>query len=150
MWAVKLVGALFLIFSCGFIGLKMANRLKIRAKTLRSFLICLDSITVYIRLSDFHIEEILDKCLPDGMTYDGKGLIAKDSLCLREEDRQLINEFLFDLGMADIDCLLNKCKSYRELFLTAISDADRDVSERYRLFAVSGFLLGLTLSFLWW
>ncbi len=150
MWLIKLLGALFLIFSCGFTGVKMANNLKTRVKTLRNFLIALDSITVYIRLSSYHIEEILKKCLPSGMDYDGRGLIAENRLCLSDTDRQLINEFLFDLGMADTDCLINKCKSYRELFLTAINEADREVFDKYRLYSVFGFLSGLTLSFLWW
>ena len=150
MWALKLLGALFVVFSCSFFGLSLANQLKTRAKTLRSFLVCLDSITVYIRLSAFHIEEILEKCLPTGMQYDGKGLIAENSLCLKESDRILINEFLNDLGMTDSDCLINKCKSYRQLLLNAIDEADRDISEKYRLFSVSGFLIGITLSFLWW
>lgn len=128
----------------------MANQLKIRAKTLRNFLVSLDSITVYIRMSGLHIEEILEKCLPSGMKYDGKGFIAENSLCLKESDRILINEFLTDLGMTDTDCLINKCKSYRELLLTAIGEADKEVIEKYRLFSVSGILIGVTLSFLWW
>lgn len=150
MWGIKIIGAILLTISCGTVGLKMAGRLKTREKTLRNFLIALDSIRVYIRLSDFDIDQILKKTLPIGMEYDGKGLIAKDGLCLNENDRQLINEFLFDLGMSDIDCLLNKCKSYRELFLSLINEAERDIQERYRLFSVSGFLSGITLSFLWW
>ncbi len=128
----------------------MANQLKTRAKTLRNFLVSLDSITVYIRMSGLHIEEIFEKCLPSGMKYDGKGLIAENSLCLKESDRLLINEFLTDLGMTDSDCLINKCKSYRELLLTAIGEADKEVIEKYRLFSVSGILIGVTLSFLWW
>ena len=144
------MGALFVIFSCSAVGLNMANRLKTRAKTLRNFLVAIDSISVYIRLSNFHIEEILEKCLPLGMAYDGKGLIAENSLCLSDADRQLINEFLNDLGMTDTHCLVNKCKSYKELFLTAIGEADREISDKYRLFSVSGVLVGITLSFLWW
>ena len=150
MWALKLLGVLFVIFSCSFLGFRMANQLKTRAKTLRNFSVSLDSITVYIRMSDLHIEEILEKCLPSGMKYDGKGLIAENSLCLKESDRILINEFLTDLGMCDTDCLINKCKSYRELLLTAIGEADKEVAEKYRLFSVSGILIGVTLSFLWW
>lgn len=150
MRLIKPLGAVFLILSCGMTGMKYANRLKIRVKSLKSFLISMDSITVYIRLSDFHIEEVLNKCLPEGMEYGEKGLKTDASLCLTNGDKQLIDEFLKDLGMTDASCLINKCKGYRELINASVKEAEKDILERYRLLMSSGFLIGITLSFLWW
>ncbi len=150
MWPIKLLGALMVVLSASAVGFNMSKRLKKRAKTLKSFLVSIDSISVYIRLSNFEINEILERCLPCGMTYDGTGLIAENFLCLKEDDLQLINEFLNDLGMTDTHCLLNRCKSYKQLFLNQIGEADREISEKYRLYSVSGVLVGITLSFLWW
>lgn len=130
--------------------MNLASRLKKRVKTLIETEFAIERIAVYIRMSNFDIDAILSTCLPKGMEFDGEGLLIDNSLCLNEEDRELITAFLTDLGMSDSETELKRCASYKDLIIAGRKKAEQDVEERYRLFTVCGWLTGVVFSFLWW
>lgn len=138
------------IFCCGMVGTGMAARLKKRVKTLIETELAIDTISIYIQMSGSEIDTILGSCLPKGMTFDGQGLIADNSLCLNDSDRALLTEFLKDIGMFDARSILKRCASYRELVAAQRKKAEQDAEERYRLFLICGWLTGIILSVLWW
>lgn len=150
MWIVKILGCILVILCCGATGMNLASRLKKRVKTLIETEFAIERIAVYIRMSNFDIDAILSTCLPEGMEFDGKGLLIDNSLCLSEEDRELITAFLTDLGMSDSETELKRCASYKDLIISGRKKAEQDVEERYRLFTVCGWLTGVVFSFLWW
>lgn len=150
MWMLKTFGCLLVILSCGAVGMKLAVRLKKRVKTLIETEFAIDAVAVYIRMSNSEIDTVLSRTLPSGMTFDGQGLIADNSLCLNDSDRELLTAFLKDIGMSDADTLLKRCASYKELIVAQRKKAQQDVEERYRLFLICGWLTGIILSLLWW
>lgn len=128
----------------------MATGLKKRVKTLVNMEFAIDAISVYIRMSNRDIDDVLLSTLPQGMEFDGHGLIADNSLCLAGEDREIITAFLTDLGMTDTESELKRCGSYKDLIIAQRKKAQQDADERYRLFLICGWLTGIILSLLWW
>lgn len=130
--------------------MKLAARLKQRVKTLIETEFAIDAAAVYIRMSNSDIDTVLARTLPKGMSFDGQGLLADNSLCLNDSDRSLITDFLKDMGMSDTESELKRCASYKELIVAQRKKAEQDVDERYRLFLICGWLSGIILSLLWW
>lgn len=135
---------------CGAAGMNLAFRLKRRVKSLIEFEFTIDAVAVYIRMSNSDIDVILGETLPQGVEFDGRGLLAENSLCLNGEDRQIITAFLADLGMTDTESELKRCASYKDLIIAQRKKAQQDAEERYKLFLVCGWLTGIILSLLWW
>ena len=150
MWILKIIGSLLFIFCCGMAGMRLALRLKTRVKSLIETEFAIDSICVYIRMSNCDIDVILADALPKGMEFDGQGLIAENFLCLNEEDRAIITAFLADIGMTDTESELKRCASYKDLVIAQRKKAQQDAEERYRLFLICGWLTGIIFSLLWW
>lgn len=150
MWILKLLGCVLVTLCCGAAGMNLAFRLKRRVKSLIEFEFTIDAVAVYIRMSNSDIDVILGETLPQGVEFDGRGLLAENSLCLNGEDRQIITAFLADLGMTDTESELKRCASYKDLIIAQRKKAQQDAEERYKLFLVCGWLTGIILSLLWW
>ncbi len=150
MLYLKIIGCIMVIISCGMIGTDIAMRLKKRVKALQKIQLSIEQIAVYIRMSNLDINEILNKSLPAGLSFDGAAVTAEKSLCLNNDDCSLLTEFFTGLGMGDTKTEVKRCASYGALVLSALSDASAEVKEKYKLISICGWLAGAAISFLWW
>lgn len=139
-----------MIFCFGLIGIKSAAALKERAAFINRLILCTDKISQYIKMGNAEKGEILKSTLPAFMSYEQEHVIIDKNIRLSLEDIRLIEEFFVGLGMGDIDAELVRCNAFKNLFKKQLIEAEKDVEEKHRLFTVSGFILGLILSFLWW
>lgn len=138
------------IISCGIVGTNIALRLKKRVKSLQKIQLSIEQIAVYIRMSNLDIKEILEKSLPNGLVFDGVGVIAENSLCLNDDDRELLTDFFANIGMSDAQSEVERCSSYRALVSSALNSARTEVNEKFKLISVCGWLTGVVLAFMWW
>ncbi|MEE0947032.1 MAG: hypothetical protein U0M42_09455 [Acutalibacteraceae bacterium] len=150
MWIIRLTGCALLIGVGTVLGIKAAQKLKKRVKKLGEIIVCTDRIAQYIRLESGEIGYILDNTLPEGISFDGTGVIVKNGIALSIADTELLNEFLTGLGMGDKFSEQVKCNAYKHFFIKQMEEAQRDVDEKYKLYSTGGFILSAVLSFLWW
>lgn len=138
------------IFCSGIIGLKCAENLKNRAKTIGKIILTVDKIAQHIKLGIDHKETILKNTLPKGIFYKNKELRTNKNLGLDKGDKDLLKDFIEELGMGDAEGEIIRCAAYKSLFEKQLFLAEEARAQRYKITSLGGFFIGIILTILWW
>lgn len=150
MWAIKLVGCLAVVFCFGILGKKKSASFYIRVKSIENLIRFVINTGEQIRLSENELPEILAHTTPNGIILEGNNVIFSDSLCLCQDEKNIITEFLSELGMSESAYQYKRCLYFKERLEEKRKDALCEINEKSRLFSMGGWLVGIALSFLWW
>ena len=150
MWAIKLVGCIAVIFSFGILGRKKAQSYYTRVKSIESLISFVSITGEEIRISENELPEILGKTTPNGISLEGNNVIFEERLCLYENEKDIIREFLNSLGMSEAAFQYKRCLAFKERLEEKRKDAICEINEKSRLFNMGGWMVGFALSFLWW
>lgn len=150
MWAVKLAGCMSVILCFGLLGRKKADNYYIRVKSLESLIRFVTQTGEEIRLSENELPEILIRTIPNGISLEGEYVFFEESLCLYEEEKDIVREFISVLGMSEAAYQYKRCMAFKERLEEKRKDALSEINEKSRLFNMGGWMVGIALSFLWW
>ncbi len=150
MWALKLAGCAAVIFCFGISGVKKANSYYTRVKSIEALIRFVSNTGEEIRLSENELPEILARTTPDGIILEDTKVIFSESLCLYQEEKDIITEFVSTLGMSEAAYQYKRCLSFKQLLEEKRKDALCEINEKSRLFSMGGWMVGIALSFLWW
>ncbi len=153
---LKLLGLLALSISLGAVGFIYCDRLMARKRFLEKLTLFATSVSGTMRYSHRSIFDIfkengnkelkflnsLDKHNVTNRTAVGEILISSGVNAL---DRAIVIDFIMGLSEGDIKELSNHCEYYKLKFQQLSSEAEKDVSERGRLFRTLFMLAGVAL-----
>ena len=148
MWSIKLIGCVLLVGCCSLLGIKASSGLAIRVKSLEKIKTFLLELKSSVRLTGQELPELFKTLMPVGVLYEEDMLYLPAELCLNDDDRELLEGFLKDLGMADITALEEKINAFICLLDRKINDAGREKSEKSQLYKICGFSIGCIASLL--
>lgn len=150
MWIIRLFGCFFVTVSCGILGMKRSAKLYKRVRSVERLVNFVAETGDNIRLCEDEIPEILQRTLPNGITFKNKDICCDPELCLSEKEVRILKEFMKELGMGDIDAQCSRCNLYLGMLSECRKEALCEVNEKSRLFNIGGWMIGLVISFLWW
>jgi len=150
LWILRITGCFLIIICTTFFGIIKAGSLKKRVASINGIILCLEKISQYIKLENYDKEQILQKALPEDFCLSEYGVYADKKACITAEDEGIINEFFSELGMWDGEYELKRCASYKNILKKQLEKAEKEETEKYKLFSVGGFLFGVVFSVLWW
>ena len=150
MWAIRLIGCIAVIFCFGILGKKKSTSFYTRVKSIEALIRFVGNTGEKIRLSENELPEILARTTPKGITIEGTNVVFNEDLCLYEDEKNIITEFLAELGMSESAFQYKRCLHFKERLEEKRKDALCEINEKSRLFSTGGWMVGIALSFLWW
>lgn len=163
---IKLLGAIMLICSATTIGFLFSKRLNNRKKFLMSFESFLSSVQTYIRYDNSRIETVIEKSLGDESLDSLKEAVCKDLdkpfstrfknwtknlspfLGLTTDDKRLLDEFGAELGVTDLNGQIKHIELYKTLFSKAVNEAQSEITQKSKLYKMTGFCMGAVIALL--
>lgn len=150
MWAIKILGSMLFIAGCGMFGMKKSAELLKRVKSIDRLIRFVTETAEQIRLCQDEADEILKRTLPDMVVMQNGTLLFNENLCLLNDEKEKVIEFVNGIGMLDAAAEYRRCFYYRQVLQAIKQEAYVRAAEKLQLYKTGGWMIGLALSFLWW
>lgn len=145
MSLIKIFGLCLIFFSCSFFGFYKSNLLVKRTRKLNELCISLEKLCSLLKFGTNELDSIIPKAFKDEMLYNSeKGLIFDKSYLLKE-DSEILERFIKDIGMGDLETELNRISLYKSLLEKQGSGAEEDYKRLFKLYNSVGVLSGLAI-----
>lgn len=139
---LKLFGLVCIVLVGASFGLKASLKLSARYKRLVDFYIFLGEICDCMRVG-YDIEGIFAKESAEKLfTLNGYKITPKTSN-LQKKDTEILEEYLSNLGMTDLEAGINRTEVYRALLQKQIEQAEGEMKEKSRLYSLLGIFAGI-------
>ena len=144
---IKMVGFCFIVGATTLFGISLSKELKNRLQSLSWFLNLTDEIAEKIRYSSAELPQIV-RSIYNYDTYlsvDEPFRVYLKNTGLDNDDKRMIEEFFAGLGLGDTESQIKRCGIYKRQLLRRYENADRQYTEKSKLYKKLGFFGGLTI-----
>lgn len=149
MFLVKIFGIFLIAVSCAAAGILKGLSIKNRSHKLSAFCDGLDTLYEYIEQGGTELLSAMkisfSKC--SFLCFENNKFCCKD-VDLSREDKTEINEFLMRLGMSSKKAECDRINCFKLKIKTHLKDAQKDVSQKSKIYQTLGICLGLTVGIL--
>ena len=142
MMVLKSIGAVLIILTGTFCGLKLSRKLTLRKNKLKGFYLYFQEISDRIKTGEELISIYESKTAKNLIKREGfKVSLWEEGLNM--EDKKLLTEFFSFLGMGDTNSQVSRCQIYREFVNKRLEEAEKEVREKSKLYTSLGVSFGL-------
>lgn len=144
-FVIKIFGFIFIVGATTLFGITLTQRLKLRLSTLNWFVGATEEIAEKIRYSSAELPHIV-RSIYEYDTYlivDEPFRVTLKNTGLDSDDKRVIEEFFSTLGMGDSESQVKRCEVYKRQLLRRLEHADKEFTEKSRLYTRLGFLGGI-------
>ena len=144
---IKMVGFCFIVGATTLFGISLSKDLKNRLQSLSWFLNLTDEIAEKIRYSSAELPQIIRGSYhyDTYLSVDEPFSIRLKNTGLDTEDKRTVEEFFAGLGLGDSESQIKRCGIYKRQLLRRFEDADKQYTEKSKLYKKLGFLGGLSI-----
>ena len=144
-FVIKLSGFIFIVCATTLFGVALTRRLKLRLATLNWFVGAIDEIAEKIRYSSAELPYIVRSIYGynNYFSVDEPFKVFLKNTGLDSDDTKVIEEFFSTLGMGDGESQVKRCEGYKRQLLRRLEHADKEFTEKSRLYTRLGFLGGI-------
>lgn len=139
---LKIIGALLIILTGTFCGLRLSEKLTYRKNKLKGFYVFLREIADRIKTGEELMSIFQSKTAKSLIKTEG----FKVNICdegINSEDKKLLSEFFSFLGMGDTSSQISRCEIYTELLNKRLEEAEIQEKEKAKLYTSLGVFAGL-------
>ena len=144
---IKVIGFCFIVCATTLFGISLSKDLKGRMQSLNWFVNLTDEVAEKIRYSSAELPQIV-RSIYNYDTYlsvDEPFRVYLKNTGLDNDDNRMIEEFFAGLGLGDTESQIKRCGIYKRQLLRRYENADRQYTEKSKLYKKLGFFGGLTI-----
>ncbi|MBQ7106324.1 MAG: stage III sporulation protein AB [Clostridia bacterium] len=144
---IKVIGFCFIVSATTLFGISLSKDLKGRMQSLNWFVNLTDEVAEKIRYSSAELPQIV-RSIYNYDTYlsvDEPFRVCLKNTGLDNDDKRMIEEFFAGLGLGDTESQIKRCGIYKRQLLRRYENADRQYTEKSKLYKKLGFFGGLTI-----
>ncbi len=144
---IKVIGFCFIVCATTLFGISLSKDLKGRMQSLNWFVNLTDEVAEKIRYSSAELPQIV-RSIYNYDTYlsvDEPFRVYLKNTGLDKDDKRMIEEFFAGLGLGDTESQIKRCGIYKRQLLRRYENADRQYTEKSKLYKKLGFFGGLTI-----
>lgn len=143
MLFVKAIGFILIVSSSTLIGALKSYQLKLRLTRLNEIYRSVFDLKERIRLNGGEIYRLIIESFGEGaVDFKDNGFkINRSGLC--QQDINIIDEFLSNIGMSDVKAECDRTELYMTLILKQCDIAEKKCVELCKLYNTTGFLCGI-------
>lgn len=144
---IKVIGFCFIVCATTLFGISLSKDLKGRMQSLNWFVNLTDEVAEKIRYSSAELPQIV-RSIYNYDTYlsvDEPFRVYLKNTGLDNDDKRMIEEFFAGLGLGDTESQIKRCGIYKRQLLRRYENADRQYTEKSKLYKKLGFFGGLTI-----
>lgn len=144
---IKVIGFCFIVCATTLFGISLSKDLKGRMQSLNWFVNLTDEVAEKIRYSSAELPQIV-RSIYNYDTYlsvDEPFRVYLKNTGLDNDDKRMIEEFFAGLGLGDTESQIKRCGIYKRQLLRRYENADRQYTEKSKLYKKLGFFGGLTV-----
>ena len=144
---IKVIGFCFIVCATTLFGVSLSKDLKGRMQSLNWFVNLTDEVAEKIRYSSAELPQIV-RSIYNYDTYlsvDEPFRVYLKNTGLDNDDKRMIEEFFAGLGLGDTESQIKRCGIYKRQLLRRYENADRQYTEKSKLYKKLGFFGGLTI-----
>lgn len=143
----KAIGIIMLISVCGISGVRASALLHLRKYKLREFCFLIGEIEDKMRLG-VELEKIYKTKKAKKLLKVSGYTVTVIEEGLSTDDKILMTDFFSKLGMGDLQSGLALCENYRQILHKKTAEAEKEASEKSRLYSVLGLCSGIFIAIL--
>ena len=156
--AVKIIGCVLLVIATTLVGFIKSHKLYSRRDTLLSFGVFLNSLSTNIRYNSSDIVSLVSMCNDDfsrmivnnlsdvNVAFSERWNNAVDKLpiscSLNQKDKEIMHSFGEKLGVTDVEGQIKHIELYQQIALGQVENADKEISDKSKLYRTMGFFAG--------
>lgn len=144
---IEVIGFCFIVCATTLFGISLSKDLKGRMQSLNWFVNLTDEVAEKIRYSSAELPQIV-RSIYNYDTYlsvDEPFRVYLKNTGLDNDDKRMIEEFFAGLGLGDTESQIKRCGIYKRQLLRRYENADRQYTEKSKLYKKLGFFGGLTI-----
>lgn len=143
----KLIGALGVISSCGFLGFSFASKIEKRLYNTGKIINMLEEFEIFLNYGVMTKQEIFGKIFEKNEYSDYSE--EKISECvLSEDEKAAVKDFYRQFGTTDLQGQLSAVLMYKKLFEESYKDQKAVKENKCRLYRTAGILSGIFICLL--
>ncbi len=142
MMMLKSIGALLIILTGAFCGIRFSRNLTLRKSKLKGFYVYVREISDRIKTGE-ELISIFESASAQSLIKTEGFKVNLYEEGLNSEDKKLLTEFFSMLGMGDTNSQLSRCEIYNELINKRLEEAELEVKEKAKLYISLGLFAGL-------
>ena len=144
-FVIKIFGFIFIVGATTLFGVTLTQALKQRLNALNWFLGATEEIAEKIRYSSAELPHIVRSVYgyDTYLSVDEPFRVTIKNAGLNKDDIKVLEEFFSTLGMGDGESQVKRCEVYKRQLLRRCEQADKEFSEKSRLYTRLGFLGGI-------
>ena len=142
---IKSLGLVTVLASSTLLGVLKAEKLKKRTAELNSICVSLSKLGGLIRVDAGEKNELIKASFPKTLISFCGGGIKVGGVALKNSDKELLSDFITNIGMSDKESEYNRIKVFSELFKSLQQESEKIAAEQSKLYSSLGFLAGLCI-----
>lgn len=152
---LKILLCLVIVVSTSIVGFSYSHRLYKRQVVLRNFVLLLQKCSTMMRYSSQELslifsDNFMNYHFIDSMPFYDQWLemLKNFTTILNSDDIKVLTNFAQELGATDTTGQLKNIELYTAILESHINDANVEIEKKSRVYKMSGFCVGLTISIL--
>lgn len=149
MWVLKIIGIIFIVSAGFFTGFSKSNSVLNRHKKMLLFCDGLSNLYEYVEQENSELETAFKnsffKC--DFLSFKNGDILCSDG-DLTADDRQIIKDFLQELGRSSKKYDCGRIKSFEKIMRERLLKSETDTKQKSKIYIAFSLCMSFTLAIL--